>query len=184
MLVNRIIALLSLLFVHLSSYAGDFYVTPGIGRGDVKVKSEYSFSGRKQSNNDFGFGASVGYEFDSNLLVESNFYRSETDSIFSAFDSYRFSQTRFLLGYAFDVNPYFRIIPKIGYSSWDLDGEEGIFLNPGDEERSNVDGNTSFAQVDFEFPIKDWFSINASYTNTNFDFGKAQSINAGVKFTF
>jgi hypothetical protein len=181
---NRIIVFFLLLFVTLSSYAGDFYVTPGIGRGEIKVKPEYSFSGQKQTNNNFGLGAAVGYEFDSNVLVESHFYRSETDSIFSAFDSYRFSQTRFLIGYAFDVNLKFRIIPKIGYSQWDLDGEEGMFLNPGDEERSSIDGNTSFAQIDFEFPIRDWFSINTSYTNTNFDFGKVQTIHAGVKFKF
>ncbi len=184
MLANRLIIVFFLLFVHLSSYADDFYLTPGIGRGEIDIKSEYSFSGESDSNYNFGFGGTLGYEFDSNLLIEGNFYRSETDSIFNAIDSYRFSQTRFLVGYAFDVAAKFRIIPKVGYSSWELDGEEGELFNPGDEARSSIDGDTTFAQIDFEFPIRDWFSINASYTNTHFDFGKAQALHAGVKFKF
>lgn len=184
MLFKRLIILFFLMILHLPSYAGDFYLTPGIGRGEIEIKSGFAFENRESSHNDFGLGGTVGYEFESNFLVEGDFYRSETDSIFELFDSFRLSQTRVLVGYAFDVVPRFRIIPKVGYSSWTLKGEEGIFLNPGDELRSSIDGDTTFVQLDFEFPIKDWFSINTSYINNNFDFGKAESIRVGVKFKF
>lgn len=184
MLFIRIGLFLSVLFVSYTSYSKDFYVSPEIGRGEVEIDSDHSFGNSRDVENDFGYGVTLGKEFDSHVIIEGSYYRSETDSIFSIADSYKLSQTRIFLGYAFDVSEHFRIIPKIGYTNWKLSANEGAFLNSGPEERRSFDGNKVFAQLGFEFPINDWLSINASYSNVSFDFGKAQSLNAGVKFSF
>lgn len=185
MLLIRLTLTFFLLFHH-AIYAVEFYAAPEIGVGNTNINSVYSLSGFKESNDNFGYGVSFGFEFDTNFLLDVSYYRSETDNtilFFELLDKYEFVQKRISIGYAFDITQKFRVIPKLGYGQWSLSGKEGLF-SFSTVQSTKVDGNKLMPQIDFEIPIREWFSINSSYSNTSFDFGNVQSFTAGVKFKF
>lgn len=164
--------------------AGESFIAPELGRGEIEINPKYSFNNQKDSSENLGFGVIVGHEFDSNIVLEGNYYQSDSDSFLSVSNSYQLTQTRALVGYAFDLAEHFRIIPKIGISNWKLDSQEGALFNPGVEERLKFSGNETFAELGFEFPVNQLITISGAYRNINFDFGDAQSANVAVKFKF
>jgi hypothetical protein len=160
-----------------------FYLGPEVGRGSIKINSTYSFDSNGDSRNDLGFGGLVGYEFDFPLSIEANYYRSHTDSYFSINDSYEIKQTKFLIGYGIPLNSKLRLVPKLGLSQWDFSSKEGS-INSGPPDRASINGSKVFAQLNLDMQFSKLLNLNVSYSNIKFDFGRASSINASLRFHF
>ena len=184
-MLRVIFLILSVVWSSLSlAQERNFFVSPHIGVGEINIDGFHSIDGNNDSVNTFVMGVSGGYKFKSKFLIEADFTVSTDDALFGTFDSYSVSELRILLGYSFELSDRFRIIPKIGFSDWTFESKEGVFLNPGAEKKKEFDGNEAVLAVDFEVPISDLIQLYLSYTQSNFEFGKADATELGIKFSF
>lgn len=161
-----------------------FYITPQIGNVNLSIDGEYTLSNTNLSEDNIESGIAAGIQTESNIVLEVGVLYSDSIDLFDFGDTYNFSQIQALVGYEFQPNEHFIFTPKIGFSFWDLEGEEGIFLNPGNEATSSLDGNDFIWSLDFEFPVYEHVNIHFSYANNNFEFGKAETTTFGVTFEF
>ncbi|WP_444994835.1 outer membrane beta-barrel protein [Aliikangiella sp. IMCC44359] len=166
---------------------GSFFVTPQVGDVNTKIKMEYTFENNDNpqlSSDNIEVGVSAGYQFNSDFSIEAVLLRNDTADVFEMGDTYNIDQKQLMLGYTFKVNQHFQIVPKIGISYWEFDGKEGSFLNPGPEEESHFSGSELVWKLAFEIPINNLIQLQLTYSDNNYDFGKAQTTSFGVKFEF
>ena len=155
-----------------------------VGESDVRFRDGVLFS---PSSDDelggnialtFGVNNSSGIVFAGSLSETANF------TLFNAIDGFEISERSVMLGYSVNVARNFRIVPIIGFSFWDLEAEEGRFLNPGPEETREMSGVDDFFRLNLEFPVGQLIHLTASYINADYDFGDLDAYRFGVKFVF
>ena len=179
--------ILVLLAISGPSWAGKTILLAEFGRMSVDVGSEYTFENEEEANEDLLGGFMAGYKFDNNAIVAFNYTYATglaSDGLFGAFDHYDLSEQTLLVGYSFDVARYLRIVPMAGWTRWSLTGEEGAFLNPGEEEELSEDGRSFVPRINFEIPFGELIQANIAYQRGNYDFGDASSWRVGLKFEF
>ena len=173
-----------LLTLAATSACADVVVTPTLGRSKIDLKPAYAIDGEGTRVDGTITGVSVGYQFESNILIGSNLSFTYGDNLFSATDDYRLYEGRAFIGYVIPLHDHFRITPLAGISRWEMDTKEGRFLNPGPEAKDEFTGSDSFAELMLEFPITDLVVVHTSYTQSNFIFGRTKSFRGGVTFQF
>ena len=94
------------------------------------------------------------------------------------------SERGVLVGYSFDIHPNFRIVPMLGWSSWDLVTEEGAFFNSGPEDELEFNGTDTYGRLNFEFPVTDVLQTVASNVHGDYDIGSSKTTRLGIKFEF
>ncbi|TQV71533.1 porin family protein [Aliikangiella marina] len=185
-LVHKSIVLLglSLLALDLHAQQPSFYLIPQVGNVNLSIDSDYTLSNVKLNEDNIESGITAGLITDSHLMVELSILHSDSIDFFDIGDTYNFSQYQLMLGYQVELNEHIRFIPKVGLSFWDLDGEEGVFLNPGTEATSNLDGNDLYWSLGFDFPVTERISLQLSYANNGYEFGRTETTSFGVRFEF
>ena len=182
------LTLFLLLFISTIVYSADedkgkITLSTDIGRGEIHLKRKFSLNSEKDDPSMTVLGFSAGYQFDTNVILESNFSVAANDNLFSADDDYKLYELKAFLGYSFEVKHWFRFVPKIGVGRWELDTKEGKLHN--DKRKfDEFTGSDFYYQLNLEFPMQDLLSINVSFMNNDYDFGRVSAVKAGVKFTF
>ena len=94
------------------------------------------------------------------------------------------SATKLGVGYRLKTNESFSFLAKAGVSFWDLDVEEGFFLNPGPELGGGSDGTDLFIEVGGEFRIGERFGITLIHSRDSYDVGDSSATRIGVRYYF
>ena len=161
-----------LLTLAATSACADVVVTPTLGRSKIDLKPAYAIDGEGTRVDGTITGVSVGYQFDSNILIGGNLSFTYGDNLFSATDDYRLYEGRAFIGYVIPLHDHFRITPLAGISRWEMDTKD------------EFTGSDSFVELMLEFPITDLVVVHTSYTQSNFIFGRTKSFRGGVTFQF
>lgn len=173
------------LLVSLPVYAGKFVAMPEVGTGRLNVDQSFALPDGYDGEDDiYAVGFIGGYKFDSNVVLAIGLSFSGTEYLWDAEDEYTLNERGVLIGYSFNVNANFRIVPMLGWNSWDLVTEEGAFLNSGPEEELEFNGTDTYGRLNFEFPITEVFQMVASYVYGDYDFGRSRTTRVGFKFEF
>ena len=175
-----------LLTCSTTSYAQEGVVILGLefGGSPIEINSELAVLDDEFDYDGYAFGYILGYRWNSNMVVETNLNYASNDSFFKAFDYYETYEAKLMLGYSIEVNDNFRIVPLVGYTRWELEAKEGLFLNPGPEEESKADGTDFTYKLRMDFPIGELVVLSASYTKSNLEIGDIKLTQFGVKFEF
>jgi hypothetical protein len=152
------------------------------GFGNIQVKDEFAINGITEKQDIASAGLFAGYTFASGFVAEAGFSGETSDDIFESYDLF---QTIVMAGYTFRPARNITIVPKLGFSKWDLDTfESGLFhLSGGDEEHS-YDGTDMIWSVEGEYSITRLVQLNLSYTQGSYEFGDLDSLRFGVEFDF
>jgi hypothetical protein len=167
----------------LAAQAGGF-VGVKSGFGSIDVKPEYAIDEQIPDDGDiFSVGVFGGYNFDSGLVVEGGGSAEISEDIF---ESYDVSQLIAMMGYTFRPGGDFTIVPKLGFSMWELSTYDSGFLDFfGDgAEAHTYDGTDLIWALEGEYSITRLIQLNLSYTQGSYDFGDLDSFRFGVEFDF
>ena len=178
---NFMKALLIVICLILSSqcYADKgYYLLGGIGIGEIDIKPAFQVNNTNINNDNFDYHGFVGYRFDNNIQLElgyANHGALDLD-ILDIGDNSKVSEYLFLAGYRFEISEKVMVIPRAGYSRWEHESKEGIFLNPGSEIQISQHGNNQIYMLSV---FEDIFYM--TYQSTDYDFGSLTSLIIGVE---
>ncbi len=177
--MRKILAVILLVLSSQVNANEGLYLLVGLGKSDIDIKPEYQVNNTNESNENFDFQFSLGYQFKSNILMEGGFVSHGSLDIVGLGDHSSVSENMLLVGYSFDITERFSIIPRAGYSWWTLESTEGILFNPGAEKQNTIkDENfTYMLSASYRF-------LYLTYQATNFDFGSVNSLVLGVNIDF
>lgn len=162
-----------------------FYVAPHLVAKKIKIDEDFLIPGFDDSENLYGYGVIAGYKTPFNLLFELGYEASENlSALGSTFDNYELTQLKLGVGIEIPISERVSIVPKLGRQRWDLNAEEGQFMNPGPEADFRFKGRDNFGQIDTEIQLGRLIALDFSYLYSNTEFGNIKSYNAGVQFEF
>ena len=153
------------------------YLTAGIGLGGAEVKPAFQADNRHERSDTFDLGIMLGYRFSNNLQIEAGHISHGTLDVFGMADRSSMSENVITIGYAFELAPASRIIPRVGHSAWRFESTEGTFLNPGNEAQSSATGNETIFSVTLTY--SDFF---LTYQSNHYDFGQFSTWLVGFEF--
>jgi hypothetical protein len=167
----------------VNSYAGNFLLDVQIGSGDIKIDASEGGSIRTRSFDTVGGSIYGGYMFDNNIFTKVGFGRQSSDDIFGISDSATVKTYEALVGYAFDFDRFF-LRPQVGVAHWRLEFKEGIFFNPGDEERINKSGDELVLLVDAGYTFTERLGLRLSHKIIRSDVGRYSASTVGLNIRF
>ena len=181
----RIFVLLLLISVTTYGYAGDMRLNIGYGRGDIELSREFQFENGNAGKNSLAGVIYLGYITSSHVIFDLGVSKVTDDFPFllSGTDNVHFDSYEALIGYQFRSGHIY-IEPKLGYSKWKIDLEEGWIFNPGEEERRKGSGSDMFSMVTAGYRFGETFGLSLSYKHQEFDYGKVGSVLVGLDFAF
>lgn len=145
------------------------------GEHDEALKSNY------KSINSIGIAVRGGVIFESNILIELGYSSQSNWSFFGAFDHLSLSQKEVILGYQFKFESI-SVVPRVGYSFWELSATEGAFLNSGEEESGDIEGDSPFASIALQIPLNKKLDLGFAYKYMSPRFGSVKQFSAGVVY--
>ena len=160
----------------------------GFGGSTADVDFDSSFAENRVSTDDSVTGEwSVGYQFDSKLVIEGGGSVGMSLSTFLFFgDNFSLADNHVMAGYAFQPAERFSIIPKLGLSRWRLDTDDGadfFFFGSGDDE-FHRSGHDWIGRISFEWHAAQRLRLYGAYTEAHYDFGDSSAPSFGFKFQF
>ncbi len=155
-----------------------------IGTSELSVNKAYTISGENYSTDSFSVGIEFAYRWPENYLIETSFTTTIDTDIFGISDNYQLYQWNTLVGYSFPITERIRLIPKVGFSRWELDTREGALFNPGPELSVEFNDTDFTYQLGLEFPVWEDLNLGVTYENTRYSFGKIEIVNLGFSFEF
>lgn len=160
----------------------------GFGGSTADVNFDSSFAESRVSSDDSVTGEwSVGYQFDSKLVIEGGGSVGMSLSTFLFIgDNFSLTDAHVMVGYAFQPAERFSIIPKLGLSRWRLDTDDGadfLFFGSGDDE-FHGSGHDWIGRVSFEWHAAQRLRLYGAYTEAHYDFGDSSAPSFGFKFQF
>ncbi len=176
------LALVSLLFCS-SCLSDEFRLGFGVGRGNVDLSSGAVFNGYDATGDAVSGVLYGGYLFDNGILIDLQYGSMTDDVLFGSFDSVHLDTYEVLVGYRFEYNSFY-FEPKVGYAKWDLDLQEGAFLHPGPEGKTNIDGSDPLATLAVGYSFSSVFGMSLSYKYQDLEHASADSYYLNFDFKF
>lgn len=175
--LSGIIAILSALLA-TPALAGqsEFQIMPRAGRGEINVSRSYNVNNEDVDLDTFGLGVGIAFLTPIGVLVEIGHEDFATYDWFNADADYDLEQSYAALGYQFELDGGWRIVPKVGRARWDVTSKEGQFLHPGPEDSLKVRGYENFWELGFGKRISDVITLGGAARGANYDFGNAASL--------
>jgi hypothetical protein len=169
-----------------TALAGSVFLAVGGIFGDVSFEGDTFAENNVPSDNIWGFQGAVGFRFDSKLVIEGRLTSGISLDILTGGDSFMLSDERVAVGYAFQPNERFSVIPSVGVSFWDLDTQDGpgiLFLG---SERADFDssGSDPIWRVSGEWRYAQRWSFCAAYSRGHYSFGESSGLSFETKFQF
>lgn len=173
----------------LHAAAGDFFYSFDIGSSDMGFNEEDfldSSSAFVGDEADVSGSHALGYRFDNGIQLSGGVYVASNNYFFGYFtDSFGLVSLDLAAGYVIPVSESFFIVPKVGYSAWTLEVNEGTFIgDPADAESVKLDGGDTFYQLDLEWLVSSSTMVTLNYRETDYDFSTARNVGLGLKFLF
>lgn len=178
------IILLGSLLSANSALALDYTVTAKGGWGEVRVDKSLSDDNQLFSEEGNSLSAGAGLAFDSQLVTGVEFTGFKTANFLGADDRASFSESKWYLGYRFEVTDHFRIVPAAGITRSKLRLKEGAFEYSSEVKAGTYRDTSAYGQLNVEFPINDLIAVVSSINYTRYDFGVFRNAQAGVMFQF
>ena len=167
-----------------TALAGGVFFGFGGSTGDVDFDSAVAES-RVSSDGSVTGDWSVGYRFDSKLIVEGGMSLGmNLDAFFFFFDSFVLTDSHVMVGYEFQPAERFSIIPRLGLSRWSLDTDDGINFFGSQDDEFHGSGHDWIGRVSFEWHVAERLRLYAAYTEAHYDFGDSSAPSFGFKFQF
>src|SRR6185503_8632994 len=169
-----------------TALAGGVFFGFGGSTGDVDFDSEFAES-RVSSDDSVTGEWSVGYRFDSKLIVEGGGSLGMSLDTFLFFaDSFVLTDSHVMVGYEFQPAERFSIIPKLGLSRWRLDTDDGtdFFFFDSQDDEFHGSGHDWIGRVSFEWHAAERLRLYAAYNEAHYDFGDSSAPSFGFKFQF
>jgi len=161
-----------------------YYFMPEIGNVNLSIDSRFTLSNSKLNEDNIETGITGGYRTDNNLLFEVSWLHSDSVDFIDLGETYNFRNARIMLGYQMALNKHINFVPKVGFTFWELEGEEGIFLNPGPEATSRLSGNDLYWSLGFEMPVSENVKLQLNHANNGYEFGRTETTSFGVVIEF
>lgn len=167
--MKKVIAI-SLCCVASQTYALEkgVFIGGNIGRSDIEL--DRNFQDDRDSHNAAAIGLSAGFMFENNIVTQINATGSENLSILGATDRHNLQHADLSLGYQFSWERL-RITPVIGIAKWELNSEEGQFLNPGPEVKAKLSGEDPLIGLSIGITFGRIFQMNVTRKSVNAGFG-------------
>lgn len=175
-----------LLFVFsfsVQAFSQGMYIMPEFGRGEINFNSDATISGGDEEQKSATAAVIIGYKTSSNFIVGGNIGATNNET-FLGLDSYQLYDVGPFMGYSIELTKNFHIVPIVGVNFWELDAEEGEFLNSGPEESRETHGSDVYWRVNFEIATEGLLDYNFSLVSGDYDFGEFYSARFGLKFKF
>lgn len=185
--MKKLLSILPVLFVLFGAkaFATDFFVSVQGGRASTDFNAEFTPAGISESGKSTLFSASAGLKFQSQIVTGVVFSGDFSDDFLGSSNHYHVYQGQVYVGYRFNLAKHFRITPQVGFAHWELKAEKSpIFGDDEDDITNKFKGNDIYSQINLEFPVGKLVTIVGSYSRTNYDFGRTNSVQAGVIFEF
>ena len=178
--MKYLLAVISLL-LSCNGFSENFRLGVGAGQGDVSLSSALNESGNYAGDKLISAFIYAGYVFENGFLIDVQ-YNSLTDDILAgANDNLHLNSFDVLVGYRF-ISDKLYIEPKIGFSSWDLELEEGAFLNPGPEQKSEASGSDPLLSFSVGYNFSPSFGMSLQYKYLDIEDGNADSLSLVFDF--
>ncbi len=181
--MKRFLGLVCVLLLPVQAFAEGFYLMPEFGRGTIEFDADATIDGVEESENSATASMVIGYKSSSNIVAGGTIGTTNSET-FVGLDNYQIYEAGPFIGYSIDITKNFHIVPMIGLNFWELDVEEGQFLNPGPEESRETNGTDSYWRVNFEFATEGLIDFNFSVVSGSYDFGTFYSGRFGMRFKF
>jgi len=162
---------------------GKFTAAGGFGKSNLGIDPDYRIGLGESSFNAGTLWARGGYRFSNGFLVEVGYVYYATADFFNYDDEYELNDKQAAIGYAYVLESW-RFVGKAGYAFWRLDGEEGKFLNPGDEEELHATGSDPVWTLAVEKLFSSMFGMSLSYQKSDREFGDIELYDLGFNFEF
>ena len=126
---------------------GQFQITPYLGHASVKVDGQYLERGSSESYTQWLVGISAGYRAPFGLVVEIG-TAAAGEPILGWAVGGEVRETYGAVGFDFELGRGWNITPKLGVTSWELQGGdlEDVVDDSG-ELRDAIDGEDAFLEV-------------------------------------
>lgn len=175
-----------LIIFSMSSHAreGKFYGGLFLGLGAADIDSQFAVNNTRLDFEHVSFGGEFGYAFSNKIVISVAHRFSSSGSLFGALDSSSVYLARVMAGYSIPVFDFVNIIPSFGYAKWEIETKEGQLFHPGDELRTEYDGEDFIWSIGLELPSKKPLRFYTSYLKANLDFGQYQSTQFGMVYYF
>jgi hypothetical protein len=164
-------------------HAGNFLLDFQMGSGDIKIDAGKGLSIRTTGFDTVGGSVYGGYRFDNNIFTRIGVGYQRSEDIFGIADSAKLTTYEALIGYSFNLENFF-IRPQVGAAHWRLKLKEGIFLNPGDEERVEDSGEDYILLLDLGYAFTDRLGMRLSYKTIDSEIGRYSSSTVGLNLRF
>jgi len=154
----------------------EFQLTPRGGNGHLRIDIPQRAA---LTPDTLGAGVGAGLLTPFGLILEAGVERFGHYT-FLGFDEFRFDQNYLAAGYQFELGQW-RVVPKVGWSDWDLD-HSGILVARRD--RRELSGQDYFWEIGVSRQISRLVTLGLSHENGNYDFGNAHATRFVVTLGF
>jgi hypothetical protein len=110
------------------------------------------------------------------LMAEGGYSSQGNWDWFGTVDKYRLSEYSIAVGYQFETEHGFRIIPKAGRTRWDLFSKESTLLHPDADRPNTIRDYDYFWELTLQKKVSDSVALGVSYKDNPYKFGNVRSI--------
>jgi hypothetical protein len=161
-----------------AAHAGDrgqFQLTPYLGHANVNVEGRYLEFGASETYTQWLVGISAGYRAPFGLVVEIG-TAAAGEPILGWAVGGEVRETYGAVGYDFELGRGWNITPKLGLTSWELQGGDLEDVVDGNGElRDAIDGDDAFLELAVTKHFSSHVGIGFSLRHAEVDFGSVSS---------
>jgi hypothetical protein len=158
-----------------------FYFRYAIGSSRLALTEEAN-AGLDADQSALAVQLGLGYLFANQLVTELD--RVGHSELFTFFgeDSYSVSEFRLSLGYRVSLGN-FQLIPKLGYSKYEFEAQEGHFLDLPETKRK-INGSDLVIAVGLEYEFTKLLGVHLELSRLDAEFGKLDAFTVGFRLGF
>lgn len=155
----------------------------GAGGGGVDVSSGFNGDDNYAASGSISTSLYLGYMLNNAIVIDLAYGEITDDIVLGAVDNIHFKTYEALLGYRFYFEKFY-LEPKLGYAKWNVELEEGAFLNSGPEQKIEESGSDPLVALVAGYKFLPVFGMSISYKYIDFGYGSADSVYLGFDFEF
>ena len=173
--------LISLLLLQAASTsvvlaAEGFQISPRIGKSTLQIDADQLKDNQLHEVETLLTGVRMAYVSPIGLMVEGGYSSQGNWDWFGTVDRYRLTEYSLAVGYQFETQHGFRVIPKVGRTHWDLYSKENTLLHPDADRTNTIRDYDDFWELTLQKKISDTVALGVSYKDNPFKFGNVRSI--------
>ncbi|MGE0188112.1 MAG: hypothetical protein AB7F79_02190 [Steroidobacteraceae bacterium] len=153
-----------------------FEISPRIGKTTLRIDADQLKSNTLREVDALQTGVRLAYVTPIGFMTEAGYSTQGNWSWFGTVDKYRLTEYSLAVGYQFETEHGFRIVPKVGRTRWDLFSKESTLLNPDTDRQNTIRDYDYFWELTLQKKISDSVALGVSYKDNSYKFGNVRSI--------